>query len=143
MITSEEVEKIALSFEEMESAEIAARLGDEIAEQFGPRDERAVCVVARDPQGILIAGLNGVSHWRWLYIRHLWVEPTHRGRGLGRRLMAEAERLAGQRGCVGIYIDTFDRAAAAFYEALGFARAGEIVGFPPGHARLFLRKPLQ
>jgi GNAT superfamily N-acetyltransferase len=143
MITSEEVEKIALSIEEMESPELAARLGDEIAEQFGPRDERPMCIAARDPHGVLIAGLNGVSHWRWLYIRHLWVEPLHRARGLGRRLMAEAERLARQRGCIGIYIDTFDPAAAAFYEALGFSRAGEIVGFPPGHARLFLRKSLQ
>ncbi|HEY8213497.1 MAG TPA: GNAT family N-acetyltransferase [Methylocystis sp.] len=143
MIKSEDVEKIALSIQEMESAEIAARLGDEIADQFGPRDESGACIAARDPQGVLVAGLNGVTHWRWLYVRHLWVEPSRRGRGLGRRLMAEAERLARGRGCVGIYIDTFDPLAAAFYEALGFTRAGEIVGFPPGHARLFLRKSLQ
>lgn len=143
MIKSEDVEKTALSIQEMESAEFAARLGDEIADQFGPRDERAMCVVARDSQGVLIGGLNGVSHWRWLYVRHLWIEPAQRGRGLGRRLMAEAERLARGRGCVGIYVDTFEPRAGAFYEALGFARAGEIVGFPPGHARLFFQKSLQ
>ncbi|MGJ0396701.1 MAG: GNAT family N-acetyltransferase [Methylocystis sp.] len=143
MIKDDEIEKIGLSIEPSESAELAARLGEEIASGFGPRDEAPVCIVARDPEGILVAGLNGVSHWRWFYVRHLWVEQSQRGRGLGRRLMAEAERIARERGCVGLYVDTFDPRAAAFYEALGFARSGEIADLPPGHARLFFRKPLQ
>ncbi len=127
----------------MESAELAAKLGEEIAAEFGAREERPLSITARDAEEVLVAGLNGVSHWRWLYVRHLWVEKSQRGRGLGRRLMAEAERIAEDRGCVGVYVDTFDPRAAAFYEGLGFTRAGEIVDFPPGHARVFLRKPLQ
>ena len=143
MIENEVVEKIAFSIESAESAELAARLGEEIAGQFGVRDETPFSIVARDALGALIAGINGVSHWRWLYVRHLWVEKSERGRGLGRRLMAEAERLAKQRGCVGVYVDTFDPRAAAFYEGLGFARAGKIDGFPPGHARFSFKKLLQ
>lgn len=142
MIKNEEIEKIVLSIETSESAELAARLGEEIAARFGPRDEAPVCILAHDPMGTLVAGLNGVSHWRWLYIRHLWVAQTQRGRGWGRRLIAEAERIAGDRGCVGVYVDTFDPQAVAFYEALGLTRAGEIVDFPPGHARFFLSKLL-
>ncbi|TLG78843.1 GNAT family N-acetyltransferase [Methylocystis sp. B8] len=143
MIKNEVVEKIAFSIESAESAELAARLGEEVAAQFGARDERPLSIVARDAQGAFVGGLNGVSHWRWLYVRHLWVEKSQRGRGLGRRVMTEAERLAQERGCVGVYVDTFDPQAAAFYEALGFTRAGKIVGFPPGHARLFFRKLLR
>ena len=143
MIKNQDIEKIVLSFEPSESAELAARLGEEIAARFAPRVEQPVCVVAHDPQGALVAGLNGVSHWRWLYVRHLWVERSQRGRGWGRRLIAEAERIAIERGCVGLYVDTFDPRAAAFYEALGFTRAGEIADYPPGHARLFFRKPFQ
>ncbi len=142
MIKNEEIEKIVLSIEPMESAELAARLGEEIAIRFGPRDETPVALAAHDAQGILVAGLNGVSHWRWLYVRHLWVEQSQRRRGLGRRLMAETERIARERGCVGLYVDTFDPRAAAFYETLGFTRAGEIADFPPGHARFFLSKLL-
>jgi ribosomal protein S18 acetylase RimI-like enzyme len=142
MIKNEEIEKIILSFEQSESAELAARLGEEIAGQFGPREERPVCIVAHDPKGALVAGLNGVSHWRWLYVRHLWVAQSQRGRGWGRRLITEAERIASERGCVGVYVDTFDPGAAAFYEALGFERAGEITDFPVGHARFFLSKHL-
>ncbi|MFO1125425.1 MAG: GNAT family N-acetyltransferase [Methylocystis sp.] len=142
MIKNQEVEKSVLSIEPTESAELAARLGEEIAVEFGPRGETPLCIVARNPQGTLLAGLNGVSHWRWLYVRHLWVERSQRDRGWGRRLIAEAERIAGERGCVGLYVDTFDPGAAAFYEALGFTRIGEIAGFPPGHARFFLSKLL-
>lgn len=143
MIKNEEIEKIVLTLEPMESAELAARLGEDIAVRFGPRDETPVSIAAHDAHGTLVAGLNGVSHWRWFYVRHLWVEQSRRGRGLGRRLMAEAERIARERGCVGLYVDTFDPQAAAFYETLGFARVGEIADFPPGHARLFFRRPLQ
>ena len=142
MIKNEEVEKVVVSIQPAESAELAARLGEEIAARFGPREETPLSIVAHDPRGSLVAGLNGVSHWRWLYIRHLWVEPSQRGRGWGRRLMAEAERIAAERGRLGIYVDTFDPRASGFYEALGFSRIGEISDFPPGHARRFLSKRL-
>ena len=33
----------------------------------------------RDGAGALIGGLNGVIHWRWLYIRHLWVAEVGAG----------------------------------------------------------------
>ncbi len=140
MIKNEEIEKIVLSIEPMELAELAARLGEDIAARFGPRDETPVAIAAHDAQGLLVAGLNGVSHWRWFYVRHLWVETSQRGRRLGARLMAEAERIARDGGCLGVYVDTFDPQAAAFYEALGFTRAGEIADFPPGHPRMFLIK---
>ena len=65
----------------------------------------------------MVAGLNGVSHWRWLYVRHLYVAPSWRGQGLGRRLLAQGEEAARARGCVGVYLDTFEESAAVFYES--------------------------
>lgn len=124
----------------VESAEIAARLGAEIAARFGPRDEASLSIALRDDDGALVAGLNGVTHWRWLYIRHLWVAEPLRGGGLARRIMAEAESLARDRGAIGAYIDTFDARVAAFYERLGYRRAGEIADFPLGGMRVFLSK---
>jgi GNAT superfamily N-acetyltransferase len=123
-----------------ESPEIAARLGAEIAARFGPRDEAALSVVCRDAAGALIGGLNGVTHWRWLYIRHLWVAEAWRRQGLAKKLIAAAEREALARGAMGAYIDTFDPAVASFYERLGYARCGEIEGFPPGGRRIYLNK---
>jgi GNAT superfamily N-acetyltransferase len=135
-------EKPKLNTEAGESAEIAARLGAEIAAQFGQRDETPFSILARSVEGELVGGLNGVVHWRWLYIRHLWVATTARGDGLGRRLIAAAEAQARSRNCVGVYIDTFDSRIALYYEGEGFSRAGEIVDFPPGGQRIYLSKTL-
>jgi GNAT superfamily N-acetyltransferase len=127
---------------EGEDREIAGSLAAEIAERFGPSDAQPVSIVLQSAEGATVAGLNGVSHWRWLYVRHVFVAPARRGQGLGRELMALAEREARGRGCVGIYLDTFSEGAASFYERLGFARCGRIEDFPPGGARIFLRKKL-
>jgi len=125
-----------------DSAEIGARLAQEIASRYGPRDETPFSVQALGADGALHCGMNGVTHWRWLYVRHFWVAPERRGQGLGRALMAEVERLAREKGCAGIYLDTFEEAAAVFYERLGFERCGRIKNFPLGAARIFLARPL-
>lgn len=124
-----------------EMQEVAERLGAEIAQRFGPRDERLLTIVIRR-RGVLVAGLNGASHWRWLYIRQFFVAPDWRRQGLGRRLMAQAETEARARGCVGVYLDTFEESVALLYERLGFARCGRIENFPVGAARIFLCKAL-
>ena len=124
-----------------EAEEIAARLGAHIAARFGPRDETPLHVFVWDGE-TLAGGLNGVTHWRWLYIRQLWVAEAARGRGLGAALIEKAEREAHGRGCVGAWIDTFEPAVATFYQIRGFVRCGEIPDFPPGAARVFLMKRL-
>jgi ribosomal protein S18 acetylase RimI-like enzyme len=120
---------------------VAASLAAEIAAGFGPPNGLPLSIVASAGDAV-VGGLNGVSHWGWCYIRHLWVQADWRRRGLGHRLLAEAETQARARACVGLYVDTFDPGAAAFYERAGFARFGGIEDFPPGHTRIFLRKRL-
>lgn len=136
------IEKPGLDVEAAECAETAARLGAEIAARFGPREEAPLSVTMRDGAGALLGGLNGVTHWRWLYIRHLWVAESQRGRGLATKLMESAERAALARGAIGAYIDTFDPRVAAFYERMDFARVGAIADFPPGGQRIYLSKRL-
>jgi GNAT superfamily N-acetyltransferase len=135
-------EKPSFEIVATESAEIAARLGAEIAERFGPRDESPLSIAIRDGAGALIGGLNGVIHWRWLYIRHVWVEESRRGEGLATKLMEMAEETARGRGALGAYIDTFDPKVAGFYERLGYSPVGSIADFPPGGRRIFLSKRL-
>jgi ribosomal protein S18 acetylase RimI-like enzyme len=120
---------------------VAASLAAEIASGFGPPNGLPLSIIATEADAV-VGGLNGVTHWGWCYIRHLWVHADWRRRGLGHRLLAEAETQARTRQCVGLYVDTFDPGAAAFYERAGFARFGRIDDFPPGHARIFLRKTL-
>lgn len=142
MAKPDDVEKADFAIEGAESVELAGRLRAEIEARHGRRDEAPFAILAHDESGALIGGVNGVTHWRWLYVRHLWVGEAQRGRGLARRLVAQAEQLGRTRECAGVYIDTFDSRVATFYERLGFARAGEIADFPPGGRRIFLSKRL-
>ena len=120
---------------------VSTNLGAEVAARFGARRESPLSILVYDDDA-LIGGLNGVTHWQWCYIRHFWVEGHWRGRGVGRRLLEQAEQEARARQCIGLYLDTFDPGAAQFYENCGFLRFGQIDEFPPGHARVFLYKKL-
>ncbi|HXU63611.1 MAG TPA: GNAT family acetyltransferase [Polyangia bacterium] len=69
--------------------------------------------------GTVMAGYEGHRGW----INYLAVDPAARRRGLGRALMAEAERLLRARGCpkINLQIRRENREALAFYERIGFA----------------------
>ncbi len=133
--------RLALA-EGAENPHVAEALGAEVAARFGPREDRPFSITLRDDSDALAAGLNGVAHWRWVYVRHLWVAERWRGRGLGRDLLKEAERRAAAWRCVGVYLDTFSPEAVDFYQRCGFAPFGAIDGFPPGERRTFLQKRL-
>ncbi len=120
----------------------AERLGREVAATHGRREEKTFALSACAADGGWIGGINGVIHWRWLYIGQFYLEPEWRGKGIGRALLAEAEKLARENNCVGIYLDTFDAGALEFYRKCGFEVAGWIENFPPGAARTFLSRAL-
>ncbi|WP_051362355.1 GNAT family N-acetyltransferase [Solimonas soli] len=90
--------------------------------------------------GRLAGGLLGQFRSHWLHVEILVVQPALRGSGAGRALMAAAEAAARERGCHGLWLDTFDFQAPHFYEHLGFTRFGTIADFHDGHARHFYQK---
>lgn len=101
-----------------------------------------VAVLARDPHGTLAGGAVGTINWNWLHVSLLWVSEVCRGSGLGRRLMAEIERVAVERGCTRAHLDTFSYQARPFYERLGYRVFGVLHDYPPGHQRFFMEKRL-
>ena len=107
----------------------------------GHRPWRDLAVFVRGPDGAVAAGLAGHTYAGWLFVQYLWVSDGLRGAGTGRGLMAEAERLARERGCHSAYLDTFSFQARGFYEGLGYKVFGAL-DYPPGHQRFFLRKRL-
>ncbi|MBD3242578.1 MAG: GNAT family acetyltransferase [Chitinivibrionales bacterium] len=66
----------------------------------------------------VMAGYDGHRGW----INYLAVHPDKRRRGIGARVMAEAERLLRDRGCakINLQVRTSNREVIAFYERLGF-----------------------
>jgi GNAT superfamily N-acetyltransferase len=92
--------------------------------------------------GVMLGGLAATIVQQWLHVDLLAVRAEARGRGVGRRLMAEAEALARGRGLVGVYLDTYGFQAPEFYPRLGYSVFGRLPDQPPGHVRLFFQKRL-
>ena len=68
--------------------------------------------------GTVMAGYDG--HRGWLY--YLASASSHRGRGIGRALVVEAERLLEAMGCpkVQLMVRPDNAGARGFYDALGY-----------------------
>jgi len=114
--------------------------------QVGPDPVRLpqnhVCIVARDGDSRVRGGLQGVAVGAWLAIDLVWVEEAFRGRGLGSRLLAEAEDEGRRRGCKWSILATFDYQAPNFYSRRAYVEYARMEDFPYGHTRFQLRKEL-
>jgi len=108
----------------------------------GLPDYAPVNFVLRGERGDVLGGMLGLLWGGWLHVSHLWVAEVARGAGHGTRLMQEAEDYARSRGAVGATLETFSFQARSFYERLGYEVFGTLDGYPPGHAKLFLKKGL-
>ena len=104
---------------------------------------RPLAIVLTDERGAKRGGLWGKFSYDWLFVELLSVPEDLRGMGLGEALMARAEELAVEAGCIGIWLDTFEFQARGFYEKLGFAVCGQIEDHPRGQCRYFMRKQLE
>lgn len=80
----------------------------------GDRDAVSGVVV-----GSVMCGYEGHRGW----INYLTVAPEHQGRGVGRLLMAEAERALRAAGCpkINLQVRSTNAGVLAFYRAIGFA----------------------
>lgn len=121
---------------------IYARLVEFEADKAGPPEILPLAVLLKDEVGTTIGGLWGTSVFRWLVVSLVFIPERCRGDGFGTKIMAEAERIAKERGCIGIWLDTYSFQAPAFYERLGFERFGAVDDHPPGRSRIFMRKRL-
>lgn len=77
-------------------------------------------VVVEDASDVVDAGVVGFALVRDGWLRHLYVDPTHQGRGVGSVLLACAVDLVGP----GLRLWAFERnvRARAFYVAHGFVQ---------------------
>lgn len=85
-----------------------------------------------DPVGCGVLKLQGDEPAE---IKRLWVDGSVRGLGVGRRLLAELERLAVERGCPAVRLDT-NRSLAeaiALYRSSGFVEIEAFNDEPYAH----------
>ncbi len=96
----------------------------------------------RGSHGEWLGGLLGGDWGGWLTVRHLWVAAAARNCGNGRRLLQAVENYALERGCFAATLETHSFQALPFYEKHGYEVFGRLEDYPPGHAKLYLRKRL-
>ncbi|QXQ16991.1 GNAT family N-acetyltransferase [Pseudomonas tolaasii] len=102
-----------------------------------------VGILLRDPDSQeVVGGLYGKISYKWMFVELLSIPDSMRTQGTGTRLMRTAENLAREKGCTGIWLDTFSFQAPGFYRKLGFSEVGHIADYPPGHQRYFFQKRL-
>ena len=97
------------------------------AHLFGPRPA-AEAVVAEHAGAVVAFALYFTNFSTFLgrpglYLEDLYVQPAHRGQGLGRRLLRHLAQLAVQRGCGRFEWSVLDwnERAIGFYEKMGAA----------------------
>ncbi len=105
-------------------------------------DDQPVNRVIHDATGRVVAGIAADVCGGWLMVHALWVDASQRGQGLGQTLLADAEQQARTLGAHAVTLDTFSWQAEGFYHKQGYEVFGRLQDFPPGHHRLYLRKPL-
>lgn len=104
---------------------------------------RPVSLKIEDVQGNIVAGCLAVIYcWNILAVEIVWVDEAHRGKGLGSRLLREAEDRARGLGCRLVHLDTFDFQAREFYEKNGYTVFGTLEDCPEGHCRYYMSKKL-
>jgi GNAT superfamily N-acetyltransferase len=107
-----------------------------------PTNFHKVALMLRSPEGTQSGGLWGRIAYDWLFVEYLSLPPALQRTGLGSALMAQAEDIARQHNCVGVWLDTFAFQSLPFYLKLGYQQFGQIDDHPRGYPRYFLQKRL-
>ena len=111
-------------------------------EKVGDDGHTPLNIVEYDADGNLIGGILGGTYWGWMYVDILWVHEDHRGKGIGSKLLTEAENEAKARGCHHVHLDTMSWQAPEFYKKHGYTVIGILPDIPTGNQKYLLMKEL-
>ena len=122
--------------------ELEDRLNAFNVESTGFRDARDLSCLLRDPDGTLVAGIDGFTWGGYAHVEVLWVSEPLRGTGVGRRLLEAAEAEARNRGCTSIVLSSHEFQAPRFYAKLGYRPVGTTEDTPMGYREFHFQKRL-
>ena len=101
-----------------------------------------LAVFQYDENGTLVAGLSAKTHGNWLSVSYLWIAEKARGKGLGSKMLKDAEDEAVKRGCRFAFLDTFSFQAKDFYLKMGYQEVFTLEHYPVTGKRHYFTKPL-
>jgi GNAT superfamily N-acetyltransferase len=144
---SEPVGTVAFEPAAVGAPAVQALYADFIAEADGPLGIDLAAETAagppadlEPPNGVLLvvrvggvpAGLGGIRHLDTgvAEVKSMYLAPAFRGHGISRRLLAELEGIAAERGCGAVRLDTSDylTSAIGLYSAAGYREVPDYNG---------------
>lgn len=99
-------------------------------------------LIVTDQQQQWIGGITAEVYWGWVEIHKFWFSEEYRGKGIGTKLLAQAELVAKDMGATKALLTTYEFQARTFYEAHGYQVVGEIKDYPPGSSYYTMVKVL-
>ncbi|MDD5220518.1 MAG: GNAT family N-acetyltransferase [Candidatus Bipolaricaulis sp.] len=100
------------------------------------------CLVLKDQAGQVVGGVGAHTTIRNMVLETIWIDERFRGRGHGRRLLLEAERIAKEAGCCAVNTHCLSFQSPGFFHKLGYATYGVVDVAIDGHTEDLLIKRL-
>ncbi|MEL6437362.1 MAG: GNAT family N-acetyltransferase [Pseudomonadota bacterium] len=97
---------------------------------------------ARSNREEVVGAIKGEIAFTSLHVSELWVKQTHRGTGLGTKLLMRAEAFALQKDCDRIHLETRNIGARKLYEKLGYTVFGTLDNYNGSQDFWYLTKAL-
>lgn len=117
-------------------------LNEQAAQKKSMGPMKPLAFFIKDPEGIVLGGINGVTYYGCLYIDMVWVKESVRQQGFGAKLMQEVETAARNRGCTFSTVNTMDWEALPFYQKQGYQIEFIREGYEKNSKMFMLRKKL-
>lgn len=100
-----------------------------------------VNLLLRNADGQILGGIVGEICWNWLEIHYLFVDEPFRKSGYGTKLLNEAEKIAKEKQCEFVKLDTLSFQALDFYIKQGYAVYGRIEN-AGRHTHYYMKKDI-
>lgn len=100
-----------------------------------------VNLLLRNADGQILGGIVGEICWNWLEIHYLFVDEPFRKSGYGTKLLNEAEKIAKEKQCEFVKLDTLSFQALDFYIKQGYEVYGQIEN-AGRHTHYYMKKDI-
>jgi ribosomal protein S18 acetylase RimI-like enzyme len=131
-----------LSPSEDDILKIRRKLQDYNAGFFEIKDEPNFIISEIDENNEIIGGIVCTIVGQWLEIDFLWVKDNQRGKGLGKKLLSEAEKIGMKNKCTRAFLTTMNFQAKAFYLKYGYKIVYTQKDYPLINEKFFMEKTL-
>ncbi len=96
----------------------------------------------KDEDEKVVGGIVASRDNECLTIDFLWVDNSHRGKGIGAKLIKHMESIVVDKKCKLIYLNTFGFQAPEFYKKMGYELFGLLEECINGYDQYFFKKEL-